>query len=455
MENSISLEKDSIGKLLFKFSIPAVVGMLVNALYGAVDTIFVGQFVGTNALAGVGVTFPITNTIMAVGMLVGIGAAARISLSLGQKKKKRAEKYLGNAVILMIIGYALVGIAGKLMITGILNYLELNQEVVNYANTFTNIMLIGSVFQIVGFGLNNVVRSCGSPKIAMFTMIIGGVTNIILDYIFIVPFKMGVAGAAWATIIAQAVSCIWVTAYFFRKNSLLKMKLKNFKLSFYIVWSIISIGFAPFMLQMAGSLIQFVLSKQIVYAYSAGESDLVIGVMAVISRVTLILLMPVFGVNQGAQPIIGFNYGAKQYGRVKKTLKLAMIVSTALCAFSFIMIETMPEVLLKLFISKNDMKAIEIGTHAIRIYCLGFAIIGFQIISSSFFQSIGKAGISMVLSMSRQIILLIPFLLILPRFLGSEGIWISAPMSDFLAFLLSVIMIRWEMKKIKKMELSA
>ncbi len=455
MENSISLEKDSIGKLLFKFSIPAVVGMLVNALYGAVDTMFVGKFVGTNALAGVGVTFPITNTIMAVGMLVGIGAAARISLSLGQRKKRRAEKYLGNAVVLMIIGYALVGIMGKLMITGILSYLELNPEVVSYANTFTNIMLIGSVFQIVGLGLNNVIRSCGSPKVAMFTMIIGGVTNIILDYIFIVPFKMGVAGAAWATIIAQAVSCIWVTAYFFGKNSLLKMRLKNFKLSLYIVWSIVSIGFAPFMLQMAGSLIQFILSKQIVYAYSAGESDLVIGVMAVISRVTMILLMPVFGVNQGAQPIIGFNYGAKQYDRVKKTLKLAMIVSTTLCVLSFIMIETMPEVLLKLFISKNDTKAIEIGTHAIRIYCLGFAIIGFQVISSSFFQSIGKAAISMVLSMSRQIILLIPFLLILPRFLGSEGIWISAPMSDFLAFILSVTMIRWEMKKIRKMELSA
>ncbi len=454
MESSISLEKDSIGKLLFKFSIPAVVGMLVNALYGAVDTIFVGQFVGTNALAGVGVTFPITNTIMAVGMLVGIGAAARISISLGQKKKNRAEKYLGNAVVLMIIGYALVGILGKVMITGILGYLELNPEVAAYANKFTNIMLIGSIFQIVGLGLNNVIRSCGSPKIAMFTMIIGGITNIILDYIFIVPFKMGVAGAAWATIIAQAVSCIWVTAYFFGKSSLLKMKLKNFKLSSYIVWSIVSIGFAPFMLQMAGSLIQFILSKQIVYAYSSGESDLVIGVMAVISRVTIILLMPVFGVNQGAQPIIGFNYGARQYDRVKKTLKLAMIVSTVLCVSSFIVIQTMPEVLLGLFISKNDMKAIEIGTHAIRIYCLGFAVVGFQVISSSFFQSIGKAAISMVLSMSRQIILLIPFLLILPRFMGSEGIWIAAPMSDFLAFILSVTMISWEMRKIRRMELS-
>ena len=454
MENSISLEKDSIGKLLFKFSIPAVVGMLVNALYGAVDTIFVGQFVGTNALAGVGVTFPITNTIMAVGMLVGIGSAARISISLGQKKKNRAEKYLGNAVILMLIGYVLVGIIGKIMITGILSELDLNPEVAAYANTFTNIMLIGSVFQIIGLGLNNVIRSCGSPKIAMFTMIIGGITNIILDYIFIVPLKMGVAGAAWATIIAQAVSCIWVTAYFFGKSSLLKMKLKNFKLSSYIVWSIVSIGFAPFMLQMAGSLIQFILSKQIVYAYSSGESDLVIGVMAVISRVTIILLMPVFGVNQGAQPIIGFNYGARQYDRVKKTLKLAMIVSTVLCVSSFIVIQTMPEVLLGLFISKNDMKAIEIGTHAIRIYCLGFAVVGFQVISSSFFQSIGKAAISMVLSMSRQIILLIPFLLILPRFMGSEGIWIAAPMSDFLAFILSVTMISWEMRKIRRMELS-
>ena len=455
MENSISLEKDSIGKLLFKFSIPAVVGMLVNALYGAVDTIFVGQFVGTNALAGVGVTFPITNTIMAVGMLVGIGAAARISISLGQKKKYRAEKYLGNAMVLMIIGYALVGIAGKVMITLILKSLELNPEVANYAIQFTNIMLIGSVFQIVGLGLNNVIRSCGSPKIAMFTMIIGGVTNIILDYIFIVPLKMGVAGAAWATIIAQAVSCIWVTVYFFGKSSLLKFRLKNLKLSSYIVWSIVSIGFAPFMLQMAGSLIQFILSRQIVYAYNSSESDLVIGVMAVISRVTMILLMPVFGVNQGAQPIIGFNYGAKQYDRVKKTLKLAMFVSTILCVGSFIIIETMPQVLLGLFISKNDIKAIEICIHAIRIYRQGIALVGFQVIASSFFQSIGKAVISMVLSMSRQIILLIPFLLILPRFIGSEGIWIAAPMSDFFAFVLSVNMIRWEMRKIKRMELSS
>jgi putative MATE family efflux protein len=448
----ISLEKDSIGKLLFKFSIPAVVGMLVNALYGAVDTIFVGQFVGTNALAGVGVTFPITNTIMAVGMLVGIGAAARISISLGQKKKYRAEKYLGNAVVLMIIGYAFVGIIGKVMIYGILSYLELQPEVAEYARTFTDIMLIGSIFQIMGLGLNNIIRSCGSPKIAMFTMIIGGITNIILDYIFIVPFKMGVSGAAWATIIAQAVSCIWVTAYFFGKSSLLKMKLKNFKLSLNIVLLILSIGFAPFMLQMAGSLIQFILSRQIVYAYNSGESDLVIGVMAVISRLTIILLMPVFGVNQGAQPIIGYNYGAKKYDRVKKTLKLAMIVSTILCVSSFIMLETMPKTLLGLFISKNDTKALEIGVHAIRIYCLGFAVVGFQVISSSFFQSIGKAAISMVLSMSRQIILLIPFLLILPRFFGPEGIWISAPMSDGLAFMISMFMIKWEMNKLKKEE---
>lgn len=452
---NISLEKDSIGKLLLKFSIPGIVGMLVNALYGAVDTMFVGKFVGTNALAGVGVTFPITNTIMAFGMLIGLGAAARISISLGQKKKARAEKYLGNAVVLMVLSYIFVYLIGQFLSIRILDFLEIKPEVEQYASTFINIMLIGSIFQIMGLGLNNVIRSSGNPKIAMFTMIIGGIINIVLDYIFIVPLKMGVAGAAWATIIAQAVSCFWVVSYFFRKNSTLKIKLKNLKLSPYIVWLILSIGFAPFMLQISGSLIQFILSGQIVLYYNSGESDLVIGIMAVISRLTIILLMPVFGLNQGAQPIIGFNFGAKRYDRVKQTLRLAMITSTILCISSFILVEFAPRSLLTLFIDKNDEHAIQIGIHAIRIYCLGFSVIGFQVIASNFFQSIGKAGISMMLSLLRQILLLIPFLIIFPLFLGARGIWIAAPASDILAFIISATMIGREVKKMNRYNLEA
>ena len=245
---TLSLEKEKISKLLIKFSTPAIVGMLVNALYGAVDTMFVGKFVNAKALAGVGFTFPVTNIIMAFGMLVGIGASARISIALGAKRKKRAEKVLGNALILMIIISLLISVFGVFLAGPVMKFFGASGEVEEYALVFVKIMLAGSAFQIVGLGLNNVIRSSGSPKIAMVTMIIGGVINIILDYIFIVPFKMGVAGAAYATIIAQAISCIWVLLYFFGKSSLLKIKASNLKLSYPIVMSIVSIGMAPFFL---------------------------------------------------------------------------------------------------------------------------------------------------------------------------------------------------------------
>ena len=451
---TMSLEKEKISKLLIKFSTPAIVGMLVNALYGAVDTMFVGKFVNAKALAGVGFTFPVTNIIMAFGMLVGIGAAARISIALGSKKKIRAEKILGNAIILMVIISLLISITGVIFAGLIMKFFGASGEVENYALIFIRIMLAGSVFQIVGLGLNNVVRSTGSPKIAMITMIIGGVVNIILDYIFIVPLKMGVAGAAYATIIAQAISCIWVVAYFFGKGSLLKIKISNLKLSMPIVLSIISIGMAPFFLQIAASIIQVILNKQITdYSFQNYNA---VSAMAIISRLAMILLMPIFGINQGVQPIIGYNYGAKQYDRVKEALKLAMIAATVICVLDFAIIQLLPDKLLGLFTDiEKDKEVITIGTNAMRIYCLGFSMIGFQVIASSFFQSIGKAGMSMVLSLSRQVGLLIPLLIILPMLLGLKGIWIAAPVSDFLAFAISIFMIRRELKNLdkRKMEL--
>ena len=449
---TLSLEKEKISKLLIKFSTPAIVGMLVNALYGAVDTMFVGKFVNAKALAGVGFTFPVTNIIMAFGMLVGIGGAARISIALGAKRKKRAEKVLGNALILMLIISLLISVLGVFLAGPVMKFFGASGEVEEYALVFVRIMLAGSVFQIVGLGLNNVIRSSGSPKIAMVTMIIGGVINIILDYIFIVPFKMGVAGAAYATIIAQAVSCIWVLLYFFGKNSLLKIKASNLKLSYPIVMSIVSIGMAPFFLQVAASIIQVILNKQIT-DYSSQNYNAV-SAMAIISRIAIILLMPIFGINQGAQPIIGYNYGAKQYDRVKEALKLAIIASTIICVLDFAIIQLFPAKLLGLFTDlENDKEVVIIGTNAIRIYCLGFSLIGFQIIASSFFQSIGKAGMSMVLSLSRQVGLLIPLLLIMPIFFGLSGIWVSAPISDFLAFSISIFMIRKELKNLDKMKM--
>jgi putative MATE family efflux protein len=444
MKREERLAKEDVKKLLISFSIPAIIGMLVNALYNIVDRIFIGKIEngGDYAITGVGITLPIMTVILAFSMLIGIGAAANISLKLGQKKKLEAEKILGNAFVLIVILSILVTVVGLLSVDKLLVLFGASDNTFSYAKDYINIILFGAIFNMVGFAMNHCIRSEGNPKRAASTMLLGGVLNTILDPLFIFTFDMGVKGAAWATIISQAVSMLWVLSYFLNKKSHLRIKKINFKLESSLIFSIFSIGLSPFLMQLAASVVSITANN----ALKTYSGDLAIGAMTAIGSVATIFLMPVFGINQGMQPIVGFNYGAKSYKRVKDTVKYAAFGATAIVTLGFIIVETFPGVIIKLFNENTELVAI--GSHGIRIFLFMLPLIGFQTVSANLFQSIGKARISIFLSLLRQVILLIPLYLILPRFWGLNGVWLAGPISDAIASIITGFMLFREFKKL-------
>lgn len=441
MDRSKQLGEGSVAKLLWKFSIPAIVGMLVNALYNIIDRIFVGKGVGELAITATTVAFPIMNIIMAFGMLIGIGAAATVSIKLGQQNKKEAEHILGNAFVLIIISSLLVSTFGLIFQVPILKFLGASDQVLPLAKDFTTIILLGAVLQNVGFGLNSIIRSEGNPKIAMITMLIGAILNTIFNPIFIFGLHLGIRGSALATIVSQSVCSIWVFSYFLGKKSSLKLTKKNMNLSAHIVKQIFAIGMSPFLMQVAASVINIVLNNDLgVYG-----GDKAIAAMGIITSVSMLILMPIFGINQGSQPIIGYNYGAKNFDRVKNALKLAILAASSICVVGFAVVELFPKVIINVF-SNADVELLNIGSSGIRIFLAMLPIIGFQIVSSNYFQAVGKAKISIFLSLARQVIVLLPLLLILPRFLNLTGVWMAGPAADFVASLITALFLFKELR---------
>lgn len=438
MNQAKELGTENIGKLLLKFSLPAIAGMLVNALYNIVDRIYIGHIegVGNYALSGLTITFPISTIILAFGMLVGIGAATIISIRLGENNKEAAEKTLGNAVVLDVIISGAVSILGLIFVDHLLRIFGASNESLPYARTYIRIILMGAVLQNIGFGINNSIRSEGNPRMAMLTMVFGAIINIILDPIFIFVFNLGIQGAAIATVLAETFNTIWVLHYFTSKKggSLLKIKKKYLKLDNEIIRNIFSIGMSPFLMQLASSMVILLYNKA---AYKHG-GDTAIATIGIITSISQLIFMPIFGINQGSQPIIGYNYGAKSYKRVKKALKLAILSATCISTFGFLCVELFPGFLFKVFVG-NKPDLINLGIHAIRIDLMFLPIIGFSIVSSNYFQSIGKAKIAIFLSLLRQVVVLIPLILILPNYFKLDGVWLSQPGADAVSFILSAI----------------
>lgn len=442
MTNNESLKNENVLKLLITFSIPAIVGMLVNALYNVVDRIYIGRL-GPLAMTGIGLSMPFMTLLMAFGMLVGIGAGARISIRLGQNNKKEAEHILGNAFILLLIIMSIVTIVGLMFKEPLLYLFGASEATFDYANDYITIILLGSVFQGIGFGLNNVIRAEGNPSIAMKTMLLGAVTNIVLDPIFIFTFKMGIKGAALATIISQLVSAIWVLSHFTGKKSHLSLKKEHLTLDFRVIISILSIGMSPFFMQVAASIVT-IISNNALKTYGG---DIAISAMTAINAIAITFLMPVFGINQGSQPIIGYNYGAKAYKRVKQALKYAIIGATGFSLLGFIVTQFFTVSAIKLF--NDDPELIQVASTGMRIFFLMMPLIGFQIVSANYFQAVGKAPKSMFLSLLRQVIVLIPMLLILPQFWGLYGVWMAGPVADFIATLTTAGFLIYEMRQLK------
>jgi len=440
--NNLGTEK--IGKLIFKYSLPAIVGTVVMALYNIIDRIFIGQGVGPLAISGLALTFPFMILLMAFGMLIGAGSAARISITLGENNREKAEKILANAFTLTLIISGTVVILSYIFMSDLLRLFGGTEKTIRYAEDFMRIIIPGGIFSALSFGFNNIMRASGYPRKAMYTMIICAVLNAVLDPIFIFWFHWGIQGAAIATNISYIVGTVWVLSHFMKKDSNLRFKRKNFRLQKDIVMSIISIGLSPFSMQLATSFVIILVNSTLIHY----GGDLAIGAFGIINSINTLIIMVIIGLNQGTQPIIGYNYGAKLYDRMFRTLKYAVVLATIITTVGFVIGTFMPTMIASLFTRDVELQAI--ATKALRISVTMFPIIGFQIVVTNFFQSIGKAKISIFLSLTRQFIFLVPCLLILPPVFGLAGTWSSIPVSDGLSTIVTAITIIYFIRKFKR-----
>jgi len=444
--NKLGTEK--IGKLIWEYSLPAIVGTVVMALYNIVDRIFIGQGVGPLAISGLALTFPFMILLMAFGMLVGVGAASRISITLGENNLEKAEKILANAFTLTLIISGTVIILSYIYMSDVLRMFGGTDKTIRYAEDFMKIIIPGAIFSALNYGFNNIMRASGYPQKAMYTMIICALINIVLDAIFIFGFHWGIQGAAMATNIAFVVGTVWVLSHFMKKSSIIRFHRKNFRLEKGIVLSIINIGMSPFCMQLATCFVIILVNSTLIHY----GGDLAIGAFGIINSVNTLVVMFIIGLNQGTQPIIGFNYGARIYDRMFSTLKYAMVVATGLTTIGFIIGTFMPSMMASLF--TRDVELQHIATQALRISVTMFPIIGVQIVITNFFQSIGKAKISIFLSLTRQFLFLVPCLLILPPIFGLRGVWSAMPVSDGLASVMSIAFILYYMRRFKRKQAS-
>ena len=446
MERNNRLENEKISKLLINLSLPATIGMIVNALYNIVDTIFIGRGIGYLAIGGLTIAFPVQMIIMAVAQMIGIGAASIISRSLGAKDMERAEHVAGNSFLAVGVLGILICILGLVFIDPLLKVFGATDVLLPYAKEYLQVILIGSIYFPFAVSANNLIRAEGNAKVAMVSMLIGTILNIILDYIFIFPLNMGIRGAALATIISQLITVIYILFYLYGGQSTLKVKLHHLKPDFKIIYEMMAVGFPSFARQAAGSIIAIIMNHSL--AFYGGE--LAISVYGVVNRVIMFLFMPLFGIVQGMQPIAGYNYGAKRVDRVKEVVKLSIIATTVFAVFSTLVGELFPRFIIGMF--DTDPALIENGVYALRIIISMVPIVGVQIIGAALFQALGKVVPSLLLTLSRQVLFLIPFVLILPRIygLGLLGIWISFPLADFLSTLFTVALLKREMKIMEK-----
>ena len=438
-----ALGTENIGKLLMQYAVPAIIAMTASSLYNMVDSIFIGHGVGTMAISGLALTFPLMNLAAAFGSLVGVGAATLISVKLGQKDYDTAQRVLGNVFVLNI----LLGVAFTVIVMAfldpILYFFGGSDETVGYARDYMYIILLGNTITHLYLGLNAVLRSSGHPQKAMYATIATVIINTILDPVFIYGFGWGIRGAAIATIVAQIISLMWQLWIFSSKEELLHFHRGIFRLKRKIVFDSLAIGMSPFLMNMAACFI-VILINQGLKKYGG---DLAIGAFGIVNRLVFIIVMIVMGLNQGMQPIAGYNFGAKQYERVTKTLKLTIIYATGVTTFGFIIGMLFSDTVVGIFTS--DAELIELSAKGLRIVVMFLPIIGFQMVTANFFQSIGMASKAIFLSLTRQMVVLLPCLLILPRFFGAAGVWYSMPISDLLASLIAGTMLVWQFRKFR------
>ena len=445
-KKEIDFQTKKISKIVWEYALPGIIGTVVTALYNVIGRIFIGQGVGALAISGLAITFPVMNLTSSIGMLVGAGAAARISISLGKRDKLTSEKILGNSLLLTILLNAVFITLILIFLEPILRAFGASDLTLPYAYDYLKIVLLGNVFVSLTYNFNAMMRASGYPKKAMVTMLIGAVFSVILTPIFLYGFDLGIQGVAWATVISMFLGMQFVMYHFLQKKSLIRLKWKYIKLNKKIIISIISIGMSPFSMQVAASGVAVLMNTSLI----RHGGDLAVGAYGIINTVLMMFLMIIMGLNQGTQPIIGYNYGAGNYTRVRETLFYALKIATIITAAGALIGVLFPGVFAAAF--TTDEELMSITERGIRIAVSAMPLVGFQIVSSSFFQSIGFAAKSLIQSLSRQLIFLVPGIILLPRLWGLDGLWIAMPVSDIFAFILSIFLLTHQLRQLKRMD---
>ena len=445
-KKEIDFQTKKISKIVWEYALPGIIGTVVTALYNVIGRIFIGHGVGALAISGLAITLPVMNLTTSLGMLVGAGASARISISLGKKDKKTSEMILGNSLLLTIILNAVFITLIYIYLEPILRSFGASDLTLPFAYDYLKIVLLGNVFVSLGYNFNAMMRASGYPKKAMITMLIGAVFSIILTPIFLYGFNMGIQGVAWATVVSMFLGMIFVMHHFMQKRSLIRLKLKYIKLNKKIITAIVSIGMSPFSMQVAASGVAVLMNTSLI-RYGG---DLAVGAYGIINTILMLFLMIIMGLNQGTQPIIGYNYGAGNYKRVRETLMYSIKIATIITTSGALIALIFPEIFAKAFTSDAELKSITV--RGLRISVSALPLVGIQIVSSSFFQSIGSATKSLIQSLSRQLIFLIPAIIILPRIFKLDGLWIAMPFSDIVSFILSLFLLIFQLRQLKKIE---
>ncbi|KAA6345085.1 Multidrug export protein MepA [termite gut metagenome] len=431
--NPHTLGAAPIGKLLIQYSIPAIIGMTIVSLYHIIDSIFIGHGVGPMAISGLAITFPLMNLAMAFCTLISSGASALASIRLGQKDLKGATDVLGNALMVCLINAILLSILSYFFLNKILLYFGASEATLPYARDFMRIILMGLPISHVMIGMNNIMRATGYPTKAMLTSIVSVLINVILAPIFIFYLHLGIGGAAMATLLAQSVALVWVLNHFIRKSSYVHFTRNFWKMKPVIIGNIFSIGMSPFLMNVCSCAIIIVVNNSL----QEHGGDFAVGAYGIINRLLTFFFMVVLGLSLGMQPIAGYNYGALKMSRVKQTLKLGVIAGIVITSIGAFFFELFPYVISGFFTESEEL--IAITAPGLRICALMLPLVGCQVVIANFFQSIGKAKISVFLGLSRQLVYFLPLLLILPQYFGQLGIWVTIPISDFLGFVTTAI----------------
>ena len=447
MDNQRALKEERIVSLLIKYSVPAILAMMVTSLYNTVDRAFIGSIkdVGALAISGLGVTMPLFTILGAFCVAIAIGGSTNISIKLGEGNKEEAEEILGSTVALELAVSIAILLVGIFFLDDILYIFGASKHTIKYAREYMSVIFAGAWFNLPGFALNSAIRAEGNPKLAAKMMIISCILNLILDPIFIFGFGMGIRGAAVGTVICQLVVCLWSTHYFTLGKSNLKLKLKNIKLDKIYLKLIVVIALTPFCMELAAGSIHLV-TNRVLKIYGG---DLAIGAMTAVTSISLMFLMPVFGLSQGMQTIIAYNHGAKQPERTKRTLLLAILAATIILTIGCILIKLFPKVFVGIF--TKDSELMNLAINGININLITLPTIGISILGAVYFQSIGSAKKSMLLSLLRQVIILIPVILLVPMFYGLNGVWASQPIADIGAMVIVMIFLAKEFKKKESM----